>query len=175
MSALPCRILLLFIVNALNRVAASHPNKGLFSCQPEQYNEISLPPWCDTRLTFDARARLLVKNLTVAECVEVVLKRPVQRVGVPGYAMWAVESLHGVRLGGRCPYPDRCTTVFPPASATARSFNATLWRNIGVAMGTEMRVLFNLGKAEHDLSGTTCTFRVDIDAGYARSGVFAKL
>ena len=147
-------LLLPWLLLALvERVAASHPNKGLFSCQPEQFDEMNFPQWCDTSLTFDARARLLVKNFTAEECVDIVLKRPVQRVGVPGYPMWAVESLHGVRLGSRCPFPDRCTTVFPPASATARSFNATLWRSIGAAMGTEMRVLFNLGKAEHDLSG----------------------
>ena len=35
--------------------------------------------------------------------------------------------LHGVSVG-KCPFPDRCTTVFPPASGSARSFNRTLWR-----------------------------------------------
>ena len=66
-------------------------------------------------------------------------RRPVPRLNVPpSERMWGVESLHGVRLG-HCPFADKCTTVFPAASASARSFNRTLWHAIGVAMADELR------------------------------------
>lgn len=43
------------------------------------------------------------------------------------------------------------TTIFPAASTSSRSFNRTLWRAIGHAMGVEGRALFNLGMTS-DLS-----------------------
>jgi hypothetical protein len=39
---------------------------------------------------------LLAQNLTDDELVAVILKQRVSRVGVPSYAIWGIESLHGV-------------------------------------------------------------------------------
>ena len=82
-------------------------------------------------------------------------QHPAQGVGrldVGAYNMWQIEALHGVRLWPeRCPFPDKCTTIFPTASTASRSFNRSLWQAIGHAMGVEGRVLFNLGITQ-DLS-----------------------
>lgn len=45
----------------------------------------------------------------------------------------------GVRLWPeRCPFPETCTTIFPTASTSSRSFNTSLWTATGEAMGTEV-------------------------------------
>lgn len=87
-------------------------------------------------------------NLSAVELVAYVTgqgssKGGIPRLGVPPHPEWGAESLHGLCVA--CPFPDRCTTVFPPASATAKSFNRTLWRAVGAALGMEARTLFNIG------------------------------
>ncbi len=65
------------------------------------------------------QVNLLADNLTTSEKVDLVLKRGVQAKSVPAYDIWGLESLHGVRLWPeRCPYPDKCTTIFPAASVS---------------------------------------------------------
>lgn len=80
--------------------------------------------------------------------------------GVPelniAFYNWWSEALHGV---SRCPYggqgccfklPDgseRCPTSFPAGITTGCSFNKTLMRAIGSAVGTEARVANNMGIA----------------------------
>ena len=103
-------------------------------------------PHCDTTKTPAERVESIVSNLTASEMVDIVLKKPVARLSIGAYAMWSTEALHGVRLWPeRCPFPDKCTTIFPTASAASRAFNSSLWESIGRAMGTEGRVLWNLG------------------------------
>lgn len=103
-------------------------------------------PFCDQRLPMAERVEWIVANLSVPEMVAIVNKQPVGRLNIPGYAMWQIEALHGVRLWPeKCPFPDRCTTIFPTASTGSRAFNTSLWQQIGQAMGTEGRVLWNLG------------------------------
>jgi hypothetical protein len=103
-------------------------------------------PHCDRSKTLAERVESIVSNLTAEEMVDIQLKNPVPRLQISSYAMWSTEALHGVRLWPeRCPFPDRCTTIFPTASASARAFNTSLWEATGEAMGTEGRVLWNLG------------------------------
>ena len=95
----------------------------------------------------------IVANLSAPELVDVILKRGVPRLDIPSYNMWADEALHGVRLWPeKCPFPKKCTTIFPPASASSRAFNKSLWKSIGAAIGTEGRTLFNLGLLHGELS-----------------------
>eukprot|EP00039_Didymoeca_costata_P015425 m.262431 g.262431 ORF g.262431 m.262431 type:complete len:869 (+) comp16222_c1_seq24:245-2851(+) len=118
------------------------PGESLYACKPP-YNSFK---FCDTTLDYMTRARLLVSNLSVSEQVGIVNKGGVSRLGIPSYDMWSTESLHGVRLWPeKCPFPDKCTTIFPPASTSSRSFNKTAYKAIGQVMGLEGRVLFNLG------------------------------
>jgi hypothetical protein len=119
-----------------------HPNANIFACQGSN----KAHSFCDATKSVDERVALLMANLTIEEKVSIIKKGGVGRLGIPSYNMWAYESLHGVRLWPeKCPFPDKCTTIFPPASASARAFNRTLWKAIGSAMGDEGRVLFNLG------------------------------
>ena len=70
------------------------------------------------------------------------------------------EALHGVAgdgaasaisLGSSCfedpapPGKQKCATSFPAAITTASSYNHSLTRSIGAAIGTEARVFSNLG------------------------------
>ena len=109
-------------------------------------------PHCDKSKSLAARVESIVANLTAAEMVDVQNKAGVNRLQIGSYAMWSTEALHGVRLWPeRCPFPETCTTIFPPASTSSRAFNTSLWTHIGEAMGTEGRVLWNLGLV-NDLS-----------------------
>jgi hypothetical protein len=103
-------------------------------------------PHCDQTKTDAQRVDSIVANLTAAELVAIMNKEPVDRLQIGSYAMWTAEALHGVRLWPeRCPFSDRCTTIFPTASTASRAFNTSLWTAIGEAIGTEARVLWNLG------------------------------
>ena len=116
---------------------------GQYRCLPEDAS--SSFPYCDGSKTIAKRVASIVTNLTASELIAIVLKQPIERLKIPSYNMWADESLHGVRIWPeRCPFDDNCTTIFPTASTASRSFNRTLWREIGVAMGTEARTLWNL-------------------------------
>ena len=42
-----------------------------------------------------------------------------------------------------CPFPDRCFTSFPCSSASAASFNRTLWHKTGSAQIDEVRGMYN--------------------------------
>jgi hypothetical protein len=107
---------------------------------------------CDPTKSIAERVETIITNLTASEMVDIIKKGGVGRLGIGSYAMWADEALHGVRLWPeRCPFPDRCTTIFPTASTASRAFNKSLWVSIGRAMGTEGRTLWNLG-ITNDLS-----------------------
>lgn len=54
----------------------------------------------------------------------------VDRLGVPAYH-YGYEALHGLIAG--CPFHDRCFTSFPCSSASAASFNRSLWHKTGSA------------------------------------------
>ena len=103
-------------------------------------------PHCDAGRSLAERVESIVSTLNASELVDIQLKRPVEQLQIGWYMMWRVENLHGVRLWPeRCPFADRCTTIFPTASTSSRAFNASLWSAVGEAMATEGRVLFNLG------------------------------
>ena len=53
----------------------------------------------------------------------------------------ADEALHGLIRG--CPFPDRCFTNFPCSSASAATFNRTLWHMTGSAQIDEVRAMYN--------------------------------
>lgn len=103
-------------------------------------------PHCDATKSVAERVESIILQLNASELVAIQLKSPVNRMQIGSYAMWSTEALHGVRLWPeRCPFPDGCTTIFPTASTASHTFNTSLWASIGEAMGTEGRVLWNLG------------------------------
>jgi hypothetical protein len=117
------------------------------------------PPWCDVRQAIGNRSVALAAAMNATELVRYVLGGAVGRLGVPTPPHYGEEALHGVSVG-KCPFPDRCTTVFPPASGSARSFNRTLWRAIGAAIGLEARTLWNTQGGALSLRGPQLNLQV---------------
>ena len=64
----------------------------------------------------------------------------VERLGIPAYH-YGYEALHG--MIENCPFADRCFTSFPCSSASAASFNRTLWHATGSAQIDEVRGMYN--------------------------------
>jgi beta-glucosidase-like glycosyl hydrolase len=121
-------------------VNGAFPSAKYYACQPPAPS--SQAPWCDMKQAIGNRSAALAAAMNATELVRYVLGGAVGRLGVPAPPHYGAESLHAVAVGN-CPFPDRCTTIFPPASGSARSFNRTLWRAIGAAMGLEARTLWN--------------------------------
>ena len=107
-------------------------------CAPPHDHEA----WCNASLSAAARAALLVKELTIDELVGSMTGDPpaIARLGVPAYH-YGYEALHG--LIASCPFHDRCFTSFPCSSASAASFNRTLWFATGSAQIDEVRGMYN--------------------------------
>ena len=121
-------------------------------------------PFCDTSLSFGARAADLVKRLTVEEIAGVLtmsmpnsetragttyinqrLTSPVPRLSVPGFEF--SEACHGI-LSGCLPgsaHSSGCPTSFPMPIGQAASFNETLWHATASAISDEARALQNGG------------------------------
>eukprot|EP00301_Raphidiophrys_heterophryoidea_P003378 c11525_g1_i1.p1 GENE.c11525_g1_i1~~c11525_g1_i1.p1 ORF type:complete len:806 (-),score=183.58 c11525_g1_i1:74-2326(-) len=105
---------------------------------------------CNTAESIDARVHDLLKRLP-NEAKASLLANAAQGVAslaVPAYEWWN-EALHGVghspgvSFGAQTP----SATSFPQVISTACSFNTTLFRMIGEAVGTEARAFHNLGRA----------------------------
>ncbi|KAJ7564948.1 hypothetical protein O6H91_02G040800 [Diphasiastrum complanatum] len=110
-------------------------------------------PFCNTSLVIRERVDDLVRRLTVSEKIELLVNEAagVPRLGVPAYQWWQ-EALHGVAdsPGVQFKAPIPAATSFPQVILTAASFNASLWEEIGKAVSTEGRAMYNSG-----LSGLT--------------------
>lgn len=94
----------------------------------------------DARADAEARARALIKQMTLDEKVDQLLNvaPALPRLGVPAYNWWT-ESLHGA-LG---PLP---TTNFPEPIGLAASFDAPLLQQVASAISVEVRALHTLGR-----------------------------
>ncbi len=145
---------------------------------------------CDPRISLEQRVETLVRMLPEDELWAMYSDHSPgsATLKIPFYNWWS-EALHGV---SRCPYqtkanadafgkccavgPDggpKCPTSFPAGITTSASFNRTLFRDIGSAIGTEARVMSNVGIA----SLTFWTPNVNIFRGArchsGQSGVFS--
>ena len=114
------------------------PAPPVHGCMPPHANE----SFCDTSLTAAKRAELVVAQLTVPELIGMMQgdQPAVERLGVPAYH-YGYEALHG--MIENCPFADRCFTSFPCSSASAASFNRTLWHATGSAQIDEVRGMYN--------------------------------
>ncbi|KAL4625842.1 hypothetical protein ACB092_05G054000 [Castanea dentata] len=110
-----------------------------YVCDPARYAQLGLDikslPFCDKKLSYEVRARDLVRQLTLHEKVRQLGNRAygVPRLGVPEYQWWS-EALHGL-------------SRYPTPTLTTASFNESLWNRIGKAVSTEARASYNLGHA----------------------------
>lgn len=107
--------------------------------------------FCNTSLSYSDRAKDLVSRLTLDEKAQQLVNtaQGIPRLGVPAYEWWS-EALHGVSNTG--PGVHFNTTVpgatsFPAVILSAASFNASLWYEMGRAVSTEARAMYNVGLA----------------------------
>ncbi|XP_022997068.1 probable beta-D-xylosidase 7 [Cucurbita maxima] len=135
----------------LSLIAAESSSQPPYACDSSNSLTNTLP-FCRTSLSINLRARDLVSRLTLDEKVlQLVNTAPaIPRLGIPAYEWWS-EALHGVahvgygiRLNGTIP----AATSFPQVILTAASFDANLWYQIGQAIGTEARAVYNAGQAK---------------------------
>ncbi|XP_020221972.1 probable beta-D-xylosidase 5 [Cajanus cajan] len=111
-------------------------------------------PFCNTSLTYEARAKDLVSRLTLEEKAQQLVNPSagISRLGVPAYEWWS-EALHGVsNLGPGTRFDKRVpgATSFPAVILSAASFNVSLWHKMGQVVSTEARAMYNV-----DLAGLT--------------------
>ena len=120
---------------------------------------LSSLPYCNTSLPVDMRVADLLSRMSPDEKVSILDAGvpAIPRLGVP--SMSSGEALHGACTG--CLSPDKCPTSFPAPIALGAAFdqqvmmphpfNTTtldllqLWLDVGLAIGTESRALYNEG------------------------------
>ncbi|KAI4298555.1 hypothetical protein L6164_032102 [Bauhinia variegata] len=125
------------------------------SCQKHACDEgspqTSKFPFCNTSLSYVARAKDLVSRLTLQEKAQQLVNAAagISRLGVPAYEWWS-EALHGVsNVGPGTRFDSRVpgATSFPAVILSAASFNASLWYKMGQVVSTEARAMYNVGLA----------------------------
>jgi beta-glucosidase len=119
-------------------------------------------PYCDAKLSIDARLEDLVKRLTLDEKIGLIspahhtpsFSAGVPRLGVPIYN-WLTEANTAIQAA--CAGPDRCPTQFPGPLNMASSFNRSNWVAKGTVLGKEQRALGNARDVE--CYGANCQIR----------------
>ena len=103
-------------------------------------------PWCDPTLGVEARVADMVARMSISEKIAQLgtSAPPIPSLGLNAYNWWS-EATHGEASGGHGAR-DTPTTNFPFPITTAMSFNRSLWRATGGAIGTETRAVMNLGR-----------------------------
>ena len=135
-------------ITSLLAVSAAGPitsNIKLHGCLLKNVTQL---PFCDTTLSFAARARDLRSRLTMSEklCLMDRSACAVPRLGLPAYN-WGVEDLHGAGISCLNGTNNKihCPTIFPTLNVLGGSFNDSLWQAVGAVIGTEMRAANNAG------------------------------
>ena len=138
----------------LNTVAAatSLPNGHAWGCEP---NNVSAHlPFCNAKLSTDARLTDLISRLTIDEKIGLMsadkntgvnvcnmMDQGVPRLGIPPY-MHLVEA--NTAIASHCLGPNKCAQNYPGPTGLGATFNRSLWYKKGEAMGDEMRAFNNL-------------------------------
>ncbi len=93
-------------------------------------------PWLNEALSFEARAKLLVGRMTLAEKVQQMkdVAPAIPRLGVPAYNWWN-EALHGVARSG-------LATVFPQAIGIAATWDDALMFRLATVISDEARAKY---------------------------------
>lgn len=129
----------------------SPPSSTLqFACDKRVIDATQLA-FCNTNLSYAARANDLVTRLTLQEKVQQLINSAtgISRLGVPPYQWWS-EALHGVSNTGPGVHFNKTVpgaTSFPAVILSAASFNESLWLKTGQVVSTEARAMYNAGLA----------------------------
>ena len=94
--------------------------------------------WFDESISFEERADLLIKAMTLEEKAAQFLNETpaIPRLGVPEYNWWN-ESLHGIARNGKA-------TIFPQGIAMGATFNPALIQEMTTAISDEARAKFKI-------------------------------
>ena len=103
-------------------------------------------PFCDASLTIDERAKDAVGRMSLTEKIDALgtEQGPTPSLGLGKYDWWS-EATSGIANGNHG--ADGFHTHFAYPVTTGMSFNRSLWRVTGEAIGREARALMNAGKA----------------------------
>jgi beta-D-xylosidase 4 len=103
-------------------------------------------PFCNASLPIDQRAKDAVGRLSLEEKIDALGTKqgPTPSLGLNKYDWWS-EATSGVANGAHG--ADGFHTHFAYPVTTGMSFNRTLWRVTGEAIGREARALMNAGEA----------------------------
>jgi hypothetical protein len=106
-------------------------------------------PWCDHTKPIDERVADAVSRLTLSEkiCSLDTGGCPNPSLGLPDYNWWS-EASTGVHNAHAALKVAHAATKFAFPITTAMSFNRSMWRAVGHAIGHEARALMNAGRAE---------------------------
>ena len=102
------------------------------------------PAFRNTSLSFEERARDIVRRLTLEEKAEQMKDRApaIARLGIPEYNWWN-EALHGVARSG-------LATVFPQAIGIAATWNDSLMFRLATVISDEARAKHHAAAARGD-------------------------
>eukprot|EP00759_Apiculatamorpha_spiralis_P046662 PhF_6_TR42920/c0_g1_i5/m.65071 len=116
-------------------------------CLLPQYKSL---PFCDYTLSIDARVKDIVSRLQTGEKIQLLGNNAgvAPSIGWSMYQWWS-EALHGVANSPGVSYSNLIpfSTSFPQVCTTGASFDPELFREIGVAIGTEARAMANQQQA----------------------------
>jgi xylan 1,4-beta-xylosidase len=109
-------------------------------------------PFCNASMDINERVNDYVERIPIPAQIAMMGNKAdgYEPLGIPPYQWWS-EGLHGamepcVRYGNE----TKCPTSFPCPSGLGNSFNTTLYRKIGEAIGKEGRAISLL--RDHDTS-----------------------
>ena len=113
-------------------------------------------PFCDESLSFEDRANDLVYKQINALNTSLLRyqglsgnnAKAVKELNIPPYDWWN-EALHGIccKHGESCNGIINATTMFPEPITTSCSFNQSLFYQIGTAISTEGRAMWNYNQS----------------------------
>ncbi|KAL2503806.1 putative beta-D-xylosidase 7 [Abeliophyllum distichum] len=129
----------------------AYSNSPPYSCDSSNPSTKSFP-FCDAKLPINNRVQDLISRLTLDEKIlQLVNGAPaIPRLNISAYEWWS-EALHGVSWHGKGISFNgsiSSSTQFPQIILTAASFDASLWYQIGQAIGEEARGIYNAGQAK---------------------------
>ncbi|MGX4644335.1 glycoside hydrolase family 3 C-terminal domain-containing protein [Massilia sp. SYSU DXS3249] len=126
----------------------------ILSCAASASHADAPPPFRNTSLAPEERARDLVARMTLQEKAEQMgdTAPAIGRLGLKRYGWWN-EVLHGVARAGNA-------TVFPQAIGLAATWNAGLMQQVGDAIALEGRAKHNAA-LRRDPTGTSRYFGVN--------------
>ena len=129
------------MVGTANHTSGTYPSKTVATraCHLPGHTDY---PFCNTSLSIEERVADLVGKLELPEKAPLLTAREsplgaVPRLGLPEYD-WGTNCIHGVqsRCGSKCP------TSFPNPNAQGAAWNRSLWKEMALVTGVELRALW---------------------------------